>query len=104
MNSKHTSMTLGEVHDLLQNLNKVKNFYQRQIACISASIREHEKIENRFNTNEETNHNTKYKYDRENNDMTEIKTLRKKQKKNNRFKIRVKSSNTKKKLETNDSM
>lgn len=41
-------MTLGEVEDLLRNLRKVKQFYNRQIAMVSTSIREHEKIENQI--------------------------------------------------------
>ena len=41
-----SKMTLGEVQDLLRNLRRVKQFYNRQIATIANSIREHEKIEN----------------------------------------------------------
>jgi hypothetical protein len=98
MSSRHTSMTLGEVQDLLKNLNKVKNFYHRQIACTSASIREHEKIEQHLSTDEKGKHNIKQNRDyiNDNEPDMQIQSLRKKQKINNRFKLRVKSVGTKK--------
>lgn len=97
MSSRHTSITLGEVQDLLQNLNRLKNFYHRQIACTSASIREHEKVERQLNADKKTSHNTKYDCDRVNHDKIDVNCLRKKQKINNRIKIRVKSADIKKK-------
>lgn len=92
MSCKYTSTTLGEVRDVLQNLNKVKNFYHRQIACISASIREHEKVERRLSMDTESNHEIHEEMNHIHKKQDGVNmNCSKKQKLNNRFKIRVKS-------------
>ena len=54
MSSKHVNMTLGEVQDLLRNLRRVKQFYARQVTSINTSIREHDKIAKKLQTEKYT--------------------------------------------------
>jgi len=84
MNSK-SFMTLGEVQDLLLQLRRIKQFYNRQIANISSSIHEHEKIENKIRNDQCFNSTDE-------DDYIETDTQRniKRQKINQKIKIKVK--------------
>jgi hypothetical protein len=82
-------MSLGEVQELLINLRKVKQFYNRQLSAISSSIREHEKIETKLQSDHIWNST-----DEEDADMSDEKTNRnpKRQKINQKIKIKVKKN------------
>lgn len=82
-------MSLGEVQELLINLRKVKQFYNRQLSAISSSIREHEKIETKLQSDHIWNST-----DEEDADMSNEKTNRnpKRQKINQKIKIKVKKN------------
>ena len=59
MSSKHVNMTLGEVQDLLRNLRRVKQFYAIQVTSINTSIREHDKIAKKLQSEKYT-HNVHF--------------------------------------------
>jgi len=59
MSSKRVNMTLGEVQDLLRNLRRVKQFYARQVTSINTSIREHDKIAKKLQSEKYT-HNVHF--------------------------------------------
>lgn len=84
-------MTLGEVQDLLRSLRRVKQFYNRQIATVSTSIREHEKIEKQLRDDQFWNSTDEEDAAESQEEATETNDRNsKRQKINEKIKIKVK--------------